>query len=162
MRNKCKCTVTTYSGAMLHHDMTGYLLTLAMIKLSILIFYLSFAIRRKFRIPVYICIATVAAVNVVMILILALHCPKKPLSALTAGVFVPRGRTYCWELWIILYWPSSSNIAPDLVILVMLMPLVFRLRMHMNKRWSLVAVFSVGFLVPIASTPRCWCASVGW
>jgi hypothetical protein len=139
----------------------GYLFTLTMVELSILVFYLSFATQRKSRILVYICIAILAAVSVVMILIVTLQCPKKPLSALTVGVFVPRGRTYCWELWIVLYWQSCFNIASDLVILVMPMPLLFCLRMHKTKRWSLVAVFSVGLLVPIAFALRFWVCLCG-
>jgi hypothetical protein len=44
----------------------------------------------------------------------------------------------------------------DLIILVLPMPLLYRLRMDRTKRILLMVVFSVGLLVPIASAVRFW------
>ncbi|KAH7412010.1 hypothetical protein DE146DRAFT_751153 [Phaeosphaeria sp. MPI-PUGE-AT-0046c] len=135
----------------------GYLFTLAMVKLSILVFYLSFATRRTFRILVHICIVITVAASIAMILIVALQCPKKPLFALTAGILIDRGRVHCFDLRIVFYWQSAFNMTSDLVILVLPMPLLFRLHgMHRAKRLSLILVFSVGLLIPIASGIRFW------
>jgi hypothetical protein len=134
----------------------GYLLALASVKLSILVFYLSFATHRTFRILVHICIIIVAVFSTAMILVIALQCPKQPQFALSPDVFMARGRIHCFDLRAVFYWQAGCNIASDLVILVLPMPLLFRLRMHRTKRLSLIAVFSVGLLVPIASGIRLW------
>lgn len=134
----------------------GYLATLGLIKLSILAFYLSFATHRKFRILVYISIAAVIVVSIISIFILAFQCPKNPSYALSPAILYDRGAGHCFNLKIIFYWQAGWNIASDLVILVLPMPLLFPLRMRTIKRISLIAVFSVGFLVPIASGVRLW------
>jgi hypothetical protein len=134
----------------------GYLLTLTLVKLSILVFYLSFATERTFRILVRACIITVSIISAGMILCMAIQCPKKPRFALTAGMFDNRGPIYCFDMRIVVYWQAAYNIASDLVILVLPLPLLYRLRMHKVKRLSILAVFSVGLLVPIASGIRFW------
>jgi hypothetical protein len=134
----------------------GYLLSLASVKLSILVFYLSFATHRTFRIFVHICIVLVTAFSAAMILVVALQCPKKPLFALSPGIMIDRGRTHCLDLRIVFYWQAGFNMVSDLAILALPMPLLFRLRMDKAKRLSLIAVFSAGLLVPIASGVRFW------
>ncbi|OAL02125.1 hypothetical protein IQ06DRAFT_346719 [Phaeosphaeriaceae sp. SRC1lsM3a] len=135
----------------------GYLFTLAMVKLSILVFYLSFATRRVFRILVNICIGITVASSIAMILVVALQCPKKPQFALTPGILVNRRRVHCFDLRVVFYWQSGYNIASDLVILLLPMPLLFGIQgMHRAKRLSLILVFSVGLLIPIASGIRFW------
>ena len=135
----------------------GYVLTLALVKISILVFYLSFATQRTFRVLVHISIVMVAMVSVVMLLLVALQCPKDPKVALSAAILQDRGvAKKCMDLRIIFYCQAAFNIVSDLVILVLPLPLLFRLRMHSAKRWSLLAVFSAGLLVPIASAIRFW------
>lgn len=134
----------------------GYLATLGLIKLSILAFYLSFATHRKFRILVHISIAVVIVVSILSIFILAFQCPKNPAYALSPAILVDRGAGHCFDLRIIFYWQAGHNIATDLIILVLPMPLLFPLRMRTIKRVSLIVVFSVGLLVPIASGVRLW------
>lgn len=135
----------------------GYLFTLAMVKLSILVFYLSFATRRTFRILVHVCILITVTASIAMILLVALQCPKKPSAALTPEIIINRGKYHCMDLRVIFYWQSGFNMASDLVILVLPMPLLFRLHgMHRAKRLSLMLVFSIGLLVPIASGIRFW------
>jgi hypothetical protein len=108
----------------------GYLATLGLIKLSILAFYLSFATHRKFRILVYISIAAVIVVSIISIFILAFQCPKNPSYALSPAILYDRGAGHCFNLKIIFYWQAGWNIASDLVILVLPMPLLFPLRMR--------------------------------
>jgi hypothetical protein len=118
--------------------------------------YLSFATRRTFRILVYISILLVAIFSTTLILVIALQCPSNPLFALSPEMFLPHSQIYCRDLRAVFYWQSAFNMASDCVILVLPMPLLFRLRMHRTKRMSLIAVFSVGLLVPIASGVRLW------
>lgn len=134
----------------------GYLLTLALVKLSILVFYLSFATQRTFRILVHISVIIVAVVSVTMILIIALQCPRDPKYAMSIAILKHRDRGHCFDLRIIFYWQAAFNMISDLVILVLPLPLFFRLRMHTAKRVSLLAVFCAGLLVPIASGIRFW------
>jgi len=134
----------------------GYLITLASVKLSILVFYLSFATQRTFRTVVYITITIVSGYTIAMILVNALQCPKNPLYALSPGIFINRGAGHCFDLRTVFYWQAGFNMVSDLVILIMPLPLLFRLRMHKLKRLSLMVVFAAGLLVPIASGIRIW------
>lgn len=134
----------------------GYLFTLASVKLSILVFYLSFATQRTFRILVYIAIVIVSAYTVAMILVNALQCPNDPLYALSPGILKNRGAGHCIDLRVIFYIQAGFNMLSDLFILVLPLPLLFRLHMHRLKRLSLLAVFTAGLLVPIASGIRIW------
>jgi hypothetical protein len=138
----------------------GYLLTLALVKLSILVFYLSFATRRTFRILVHILIVVVSVFSVGMILFNALQCPRNPKYALSAASLLNRGAGHCFDLRVVLYFQAGFHMASDLLILVLPLPLLFRLRMDNIKRWSLVAVFAAGLLVPIASGIRIWALSL--
>ncbi|KAF2832610.1 hypothetical protein CC86DRAFT_401372 [Ophiobolus disseminans] len=138
----------------------GYLFTLALIKLSILVFYLSFATQRTFRILVHLSIVIVAAASVAMILVNALQCPKNPKIALTAAILEDKGRQHCLDLRIVFYLQAGFNMVSDLFILVLPLPLFFRLRMHTAKRLSLLAVFCAGLLVPIASGIRFWSLNI--
>jgi hypothetical protein len=134
----------------------GYLLTLTLVKLSILVFYLSFATERTFRILVRVCIVAVTIIGAGMILCMAIQCPRKPQFAMSADMLNNQGRIYCLDMRIVFYWQAAFNMASDLVILVLPLPLLYRLRMHKVKRLSILAVFSVGLLVPIASGIRFW------
>jgi hypothetical protein len=126
------------------------------VKLSILVFYLSFATQRTFRILVHITIVLVSAYTIAMILVNALQCPKDPMYAVSPKIFINRGAGHCFDLKVIFYWQAGFNMVSDLVILVLPLPLLFCLRMHRLKRLSLLAVFAAGLLVPIASGIRIW------
>ena len=134
----------------------GYLFDLCLIKLSILIFYLSFATHRTFRLLVNISIGMVAIVSTVMIFLNAFQCPKDPSYALSAGAFMNRGAAHCFNLKVLFYIQAAFNMATDLIILILPLPLLLQLRMHKAKRYSLLVVFSIGLLVPIASGVRFW------
>lgn len=129
---------------------------MGLIKLSILVFYLNFATQRTFRILVQISIVVVAAASTLMIFIVAFQCPKMPSYAFSSGILRDRGRGHCFDLRIVFYWQSGFSIGSDLVILLLPMPLLISLRMRTIKRISLIAVFAVGLLIPIASGVRLW------
>lgn len=134
----------------------GYLAIMGLIKLSILAFYLSFATHRTFRILVHISIIIVAGVSILMIFILAFQCPKQPSYAISPAILQDRRSAHCFDLRFVFYWQAAFNIGSDIVILVLPMPLLVSLRMNKIKRISLMAVFSIGLLVPIASGVRLW------
>ncbi|CAO2650141.1 Nn.00g014330.m01.CDS01 [Neocucurbitaria sp. VM-36] len=134
----------------------GYLAITGLIKLSILTFYLSFATHRTFRILVYVSIVIVTGVSIFMIFILAFQCPKDPSYALSPAILLDRGAGHCFDLRFVFYWQAGFNIGSDVFILILPMPLLVSLRMNTAKRISIMAVFSIGLLVPIASGVRLW------
>lgn len=133
----------------------GYVAIMGLIKLSILFFYLNFATQRTFRILVHVSVVVVGLVTVLMIFILAFQCPKKP-SIAASPAFFTASDSECWDMKYVLYPLAGFNIASDLFILILPLPLLSSLRMRRIKRVSLIAVFSAGLLVPIASGVRLW------
>jgi hypothetical protein len=121
-----------------------------------LVFYLTIATQRTFRILVIISIGVVAIFSTVMIFINAFECPKSPSFALTPGIFIYREKEKCFELHSLYYSQAAINMFTDTAILILPMPVLITLRMPKLKRLSLLAVFSVGMLVPIASGLRIW------
>jgi vacuolar-type H+-ATPase subunit I/STV1 len=103
---------------------------------------------------VQLSIVVVAVGSIVMILVVALQCPKNP-SYSEAGVH-NRGAGNCFALSVTFYWQAGFNIGSDVFIILLPMPLLLSLHMRMVKRFSLVAVFAVSFLIPIASAVRLW------
>lgn len=131
-------------------------MALALVKFSILFFYLTIATQRTFRILVVISIFVVAIFSTTMIFINAFECPKHPSFALTPGIFVYREKMQCFELPSLYFSQAGINMFTDTAILVLPMPILVKLRMPTLKRISLLVVFSVGLLVPIASGLRIW------
>ncbi|KAF1830858.1 hypothetical protein BDW02DRAFT_582531 [Decorospora gaudefroyi] len=127
---------------------------------SAVTFYLGFATQRTFRILVRAGIVIVPAVSVVAIFIVAFQCPKIPSYAFSAGILRDRGVAHCFDLRIVFYWQAGWSLATDVMILLLPMPLLFSLRMRTLKRLSIVAVFAVSLLIPIASAVRIWALSL--
>jgi vacuolar-type H+-ATPase subunit I/STV1 len=123
--------------------------------------YLGFATRRTFRRLVYISIIVIAAVSIFSIFIVAFQCPKEPSFAVSPALLQNRGAGHCFDLSIVFYWQASWSIGSDVVILLLPMPILFSLRMRTIKRLSVIAVFAVSLLIPIASIVRL-CALILW
>lgn len=114
-----------------------YTLALALIKFSILFFYLTIATTRTFRILVIISLVVVASFSVTFLFINAFECPKQPSLALTPGIFVNRDKMRCFELTRLYYSQAGINIFTDIWILILPMPILVKLRMPTLKRISL-------------------------
>jgi hypothetical protein len=95
-----------------------------------------------------------------MIFIVAFQCPKIPSYAFSAAILRDRGAGHCFDLRIVFYWQAGWSIGSDVVILLLPMPLLFKLRMRTVKRLSIIAVFSVSLLIPIASGVRLWAVNL--
>ncbi|ORY08330.1 hypothetical protein BCR34DRAFT_603581 [Clohesyomyces aquaticus] len=133
-----------------------YLVDLALIKFSILAFYLSIATSRTFRLLVHLTAAAVLVFTIVMIFVNAFECPKHPSYALGPEIF-QREKYGCLEMTNIYYIQAGFNIFSDAAILFLPMPLLIKIKsMPRLKRYALIAVFSVGALAPIASVIRVW------
>ncbi|KAH8723390.1 hypothetical protein GQ44DRAFT_620309 [Phaeosphaeriaceae sp. PMI808] len=134
-----------------------YSFALATVKVSILVFYLNFATRRTFRIAVYTTLALVSAVGITSLICVAIQCPKEPSIAWSKRM--PQslhGSDKCLDLRVLFYWQAGFNMGSDLIVLFLPMPLILHLRMRTANRLSLIAVFSAGLLVPVASAIRIW------
>lgn len=133
-----------------------YLVCLGLIKLSILVFYLSFATQPTFRNLVKIWIVVVAVFSIVTIFLSGFECPHDPSITLSAKIFDPRYASKCLNRAILYYCLAAFNMFSDAFILFLPIPSLLQLRMPALKRASLLAVFSAGLLVPIASGIRLW------
>ncbi|OAG11698.1 uncharacterized protein CC84DRAFT_1254107 [Paraphaeosphaeria sporulosa] len=133
-----------------------YLLVPALVKLSILVFYLTIATHRPFRTIVYWAIAFVTTYSIIMIIVNAFECPRKPSLVFEPEIFVMREQWHCFNLTALYFSQSALNIFSDLFILVLPLPILVKLHMPTIKRICLLIVFSVGLLVPIAASFRLW------
>lgn len=133
-----------------------YLADLAIIKFSVLFFYLSIATQRTFRVLVIISMVVVALFSIALIMANAIECPRKPSLALSPGIFVNRKKWQCYDLVPLYFVAAAFNIFSDAFILLLPLPVLFKLRMPTLKRISLLILFSIGILVPIASGIRLW------
>jgi hypothetical protein len=133
-----------------------YVVCLGLIKLSILVFYLSFATQKTFRTLVYALIVLVTLFTILSALLNGLECPYDPGLTLSIKIFDPRFTTRCLNRSGLYYSQAAFNMITDIIILVLPMPSLLQLRMPRVKQLLLLAVFSAGLLVPIASALRIW------
>ncbi|KAF2271773.1 uncharacterized protein EI97DRAFT_504755 [Westerdykella ornata] len=133
-----------------------YVITLGLIKISILVFYLSFATSRTFRRLVLLSLAIVSVFTVVTAFLNGFECPYNPSVTLDQRIFFPKYSSRCLKRPVLYFSQAAFNMFSDAAILILPMPSLFRLRMPTPKRASLIAVFSAGLLVPIASGFRIW------
>lgn len=91
-----------------------------------------------------------------MILINAFECPTHPSLVFDPAIFVSRRQWHCFDLTALYFSQSALNIFSDLFILILPLPTLVKLHMPPLKRLSLLLVFSVGLLVPIAASFRLW------
>lgn len=133
-----------------------YLVCLGLIKLSILVFYLTFATSRAFKNLVVSSIVVIVVFTMVTGFLNGFECPHDPSLTLSAKIYDNRYTSRCLNRPILYYTQAGFNIFSDAFILFLPMPSLWQLRMQPLKRASLFAVFSVGLLVPIASGIRVW------
>lgn len=126
----------------------------ALVKLSILCFYRSFATNRTFKILVYATIAWVTACTVGMILVTAFQCSHKPSLAYSRTIFLNRKKYKCLPIRNLYFAQTYMNIISDIVVFILPLPILVKLRMATHKRVGLLFLFSVGLLVPIAAAFR--------
>ncbi|KAK7517619.1 uncharacterized protein IWZ02DRAFT_206006 [Phyllosticta citriasiana] len=127
-----------------------YQVDLLFIKLSILFFYRSISEHRWFRKTVHAAMAFVGAMSISFILTNAFQCPR-PSDAFSMAVFIPGKCSDRETMWIV---HASINIFTDLFIVLLPMPLLYRLQITRARRITLMAIFSVGILALISSILR--------
>ncbi|CUS09777.1 unnamed protein product [Tuber aestivum] len=126
-----------------------YLVTLFLIKSSILSFYRRISPERGYQLSITIVSCIVVAFTVAMLFVNVFECPKDPSRAWSRGF--PSG---CNDLVAVYYFMAAFNIISDIVILVLPMPSLLRLQINRRKRVALILIFSCGAIVVVASAVR--------
>ncbi|KAF3222545.1 hypothetical protein TWF192_001573 [Orbilia oligospora] len=127
-----------------------YPLVLLFIKLSILAFYIKISPQRWYQITVYVVGTFVIAWSITFIFAYIFECPN-PSTAWSLGF--PRG---CVNLPALYYSTASINIASDLIILLLPIPVLQQLQINKRRKLALIAIFSVGVVAVAGSVARLW------
>ena len=101
---------------------------------------------------VYSVMFLVAAFTISMVFVNAFEC-EKPSDAWSAEILL-QGAGSCTDLHHIYYGQAGFNIASDIAILVLPMPVVWNLQMKQQKRLAVIGIFSVGSIAVLASIIR--------
>jgi hypothetical protein len=129
-----------------------YLFDLALIKLSVLSFYLVFTTRKAFRFAIYVVMAAVGGFSVAMIIVNAFEC-HHPSDAFNLEEFY-ESHTACRDLHPVYFAQAGFNLLSDMALLVLPMPTLLSLRMNHNKRIAVLSIFSIGLIAVAASAGR--------
>ncbi|KAK6335160.1 hypothetical protein TWF718_010597 [Orbilia javanica] len=127
-----------------------YPLVLLFIKLSILAFYVKISPQKWYRNTVYTVGAFVIAWTIAFIFAYIFECPS-PSTAWSLDF--PRG---CVNLTALYYSTASINIASDLIILLLPIPVLQQLQIDKRRKLALIAIFSVGIVAVAGSAARLW------
>ncbi|KAK6529355.1 hypothetical protein TWF281_008532 [Arthrobotrys megalospora] len=127
-----------------------YPLVLLFIKLSILAFYVGISPQRWYRNTVYGVGIFVIAWTITFIFAYIFECPN-PSTAWSLDF--PRG---CVNLPALYYSTASINIATDLIILLLPIPVLRQLQIDKRRKLVLIAIFSVGVVAVAGSVARLW------
>lgn len=133
-----------------------YVVTLGLIKISILVFYLQIATASLFRHLTIFSLLIVIVFTIVAGFMNGYECPGDPSITLTHKIFDADYAYKCIERPPLYYAQAAFNISSDFAILVLPMPWLLKIKMLPLKRWSMIALFSAGLIVPIASGLRIW------
>ncbi|KAK6511776.1 hypothetical protein TWF481_000681 [Arthrobotrys musiformis] len=127
-----------------------YPLVLLFIKLSILAFYLKISPQKWYRYTVYGVGIFVIAWSIAFIFAYIFECPD---PSIAWSLDFPRG---CVNLPALYYSSASINIASDLIILLLPIPVLQKLQIDRRRKLALIAIFSVGFVAVAGSVARLW------
>ncbi|KAK6510496.1 hypothetical protein TWF506_009602 [Arthrobotrys conoides] len=127
-----------------------YPLVLLFIKLSILAFYIKISPQRWYRNTVYAVGIFVIAWSITFIFAYIFECPR---PSTVWSLDFPRG---CVNLPALYYSTASINIASDLIILLLPIPVLQKLQINKQRKWALIAIFSVGVVAVAGSVARLW------
>ncbi|KAI1852284.1 hypothetical protein JX265_006334 [Neoarthrinium moseri] len=132
-------------------DELFYITSLALTKVSILLFYLKVFPKRSFRICVYILIGLNIAYALGYDLVLIFQC--SPID----GAWRSWDGEYnakCISINILGWSAAAINIALDLGTIILPLPELFQLSMSMKKKVQILLMFAVGFFVTVVSAIR--------
>ncbi|KAF4301271.1 hypothetical protein GTA08_BOTSDO07108 [Botryosphaeria dothidea] len=136
----------------------AYLVDLLLVKLSILFFYCAICDQKWFRTVIYSMMAIVGSFTIAMTFVNAFECPN-PSDAFTVEIIMA-GLGSCRDLHSMYFAQAGFNIASDVVIMLIPVPLLARLQMPKARRVALFGIFSVGFVAVLASILRLWTLTI--
>lgn len=132
-----------------------YLAVLALAKISILCFYLRIFPNPRFRLLTRVVMGWVGLSGVASLLCQVLQCVPVAFvwEGWKKGEFGPHA---CLDLEALTYASAGSNIAQEVAILCMPLPIVARLRIPLRARLGAAVMFSLGVFVLATSCARLW------
>ncbi|GME25712.1 hypothetical protein GTA08_BOTSDO11303 [Neofusicoccum parvum] len=136
----------------------AYLVDLLFVKFSILCFYCAICDQKWFRTVIYCMMGIVGSFTIAMAFVNAFECPN-PSDAFTVEIIMA-GLGSCRDLHSMYFAQAGFNIASDVVIMLIPVPLLARLQMPKSRRIALFGIFSVGFIAVLASVLRLWTLSI--
>ncbi|PVH93391.1 hypothetical protein DM02DRAFT_662000 [Periconia macrospinosa] len=123
-------------------------LSLMFIRLSYLTFYLRLAVKKHYRILLYIWTFLVFASGIASSIVSMTYCiPWEKL-------WIPTHPGYCVDIKAFFTASSALNMVLDIVIFILPIPLLWALKLPTRQRLCLVVVFALGLIVVIASILR--------
>ena len=121
-----------------------YILGIMFAKVSLLMLFLAiFSIKRWFRWFCYGMMAFVVAYSLLFFIMLATYCNPPEMTWKSIGWTKP-GK--CLDVPK-MYWANGGlNIVTDVVLMIMPLPLVFKLQMSTRKKWGLAVILGTASL----------------
>ncbi|KAI9838759.1 MAG: hypothetical protein M1838_004530, partial [Thelocarpon superellum] len=125
-----------------------YSLCLYFVKLSLLVFYKQIFPSRGFRIAWYIVVAFNTLVTLTALLVAIFQC--RPIS----GFWDKSFESTCIDSYAFLLAEGALTITSDVIVLIMPMPMVWRLQISSRQKLALTGIFVLGSFVTVASIIR--------
>ncbi|RDW89702.1 hypothetical protein BP6252_01734 [Coleophoma cylindrospora] len=129
-----------------------YILTITLTKLSLLLFFRRIFPSEKFNICVWIMIGFVIASNFSILMALTFQC--LPFYGNWTNWAYKVNPVQCIDQYAAVFVAAGLSITHDAIILVMPLPLLWKLQLHWRKKVNLLFMFSVGSFVLICSLIR--------
>jgi len=126
-----------------------YCLGIMFIKLSLLFFYLQFAVEKRFRVAVYSLMAVVTGYSLASALVVIFSC--YPFSK-SWDITITDG--FCVNLPVFYIANLSLNSATDIAVLILPLPMLWKLRMPFQQKIAVLAIFMTGSGVCVVSILR--------
>lgn len=121
-----------------------YLLSIMCTKIAILLLYVQlFGIKRPFRYLCFAMMGVVASYCIIFFFIEAFNC--NPVTKVWHSLTY-KGKFSCFDNSMVEFVIGGFNIATDLIILVMPVPIILNLKMDLKRRLGLLVIFSTGIL----------------
>lgn len=116
-----------------------YMLCGSFAKLSLLVFYLRLTPQRWFRYSVWAIMALIVAYTIAIAVPLIFSC--KPISK-AWDIYMTEGE--CLNTPILYYATAISNIASDIVLFFLPLPILIKLQIPLQQKVGLFIIFSIG------------------
>ena len=113
---------------------------MAAVRVSILLFYVQINPERRFRMVVYTTMALCVSFSVTAMFVLLFQCNPP------AYFWSRQGEGKCLNAYLVFLVNAIVNLATDLWVLFLPIPMVWRLRIAAKQKFALSAVFAVGLV----------------